>query len=313
MISIILPTYNRRELLVEAIHSILKQRFQDWELIVVDDGSTDQTQQLVRSLREDRIRCLYQPHKGVSAARNAGIEQARFPWITFLDSDDCWRPAKLQRQLEELERCPAYRVVHSDEIWIRRGRRVNPRKIHRKYGGWIYHRCLPLCTISPSSVLLHRTVLQEYGVFDETYPVCEDYELWLRLSAQLPILFLDEPLVVKQGGHAGQLSKSRWGLDRYRVRALIKTYRTLQLTPSQRVWTAAEIVRKATILCSGFQKRNKVEEAQCYRSIVRTWKREEHRWNSPFPVLHEYDGGGLPRKPCQPGALRARFVTKAGE
>ena len=178
----------------------------------------------MRFEQDPRIRHFYQEQRGVSAARNAGIGMSRYPWICFLDSDDQWRPAKLHRQLEELECYPHYQVVYTDEIWIRRGKRVNPRKIHRKYSGWIYHRCLPLCIISPSSILLHRSILEREGLFDETFPVCEDYEMWLRISSRQPILFLEEPLIVKVGGHPDQLSQSRWGLDRYRLQALVKIY-----------------------------------------------------------------------------------------
>ena len=271
MISIILPTFNRHPFLGLAIQSVLEQTFQDWELIVVDDGSQDESRQVIQALPDDRIHYFYQEHSGVSAARNAGIRRARHPWICFLDSDDYWKPAKLQRQLQELERRPQYQVIYTDETWIRRGRRVNPRKIHRKYSGWIYHRCLPLCIISPSSVLLHRSILEREGLFDEDFPVCEDYEMWLRISSRQPIFFLDEPLIVKVGGHPDQLSHSLWGLDRYRVQALIKIYSSSRLTPQQKFWTAGQIVEKLTILATGFANRGKSREAERYRRMIRDW------------------------------------------
>lgn len=272
MISIIIPTFNRREFLVRAIRSVVEQTFQNWELIVVDDGSSDESQQSVQRFRDKRIHYIFQKHCGVSSARNTGIRLARFPWICFLDSDDHWQPDKLQRQVEELERHPNYQVIYTDEIWIRRGRRVNPKKTHRKYCGWIYHRALPLCIISPSSVLLHRRVFEEEGLFDENFPVCEDYEMWLRVSSRRPIFLLKEPLIVKVGGHPDQLSRSLWGMDRYRVQALIKIYRSGRLTPQQKLWTAREIVRKATILSTGFAKRSKSEEAQRYRKIAEAYE-----------------------------------------
>ena len=271
MVSIIIPTFNRRQFLERAIQSVLEQTFQDWELIVVDDGSQDESRQAVQDLHDDRIHYLYQAHSGVSAARNAGIRLARHPWICFLDSDDHWKPAKLHRQLQELERRPQYQVIYTDETWIRRGRGVNPRKIHRKYSGWIYHRCLPLCIISPSSVLLHRGILEREGLFDEDFPVCEDYEMWLRISSRQPILFLDEPLIVKVGGHPDQLSRSLWGLDRYRVQALTKIYSSSRLTPQQKFWTAGQIVEKLTILATGFANRGKSREAAIYRRMIQDW------------------------------------------
>ena len=273
MVSVIIPTYNRRESLTRALASVLEQSFRDWEVLVVDDGSEDGSRQAIRRLRDSRIRYVHQENQGVSSARNTGIRLSRFPWISFLDSDDYWKPAKLERQLEALRHRRQYRVIYSDEIWIRRGRRVNPKKIHRKYSGWIYHRCLPLCIISPSSVLMHRQVFEEQGLFDEAFPVCEDYELWLRIASRHPLLFLREALIVKTGGHPDQLSRSLWGMDRSRVQSLIKTYRSNRLTPQQRVWTAREIVTKATILARGFQNRGKQPEALQYDNLRCEWQK----------------------------------------
>jgi len=277
LISIIIPTFNRGPFLARAIQSVLEQAFQDWELIVVDDGSEDESRAIVEEFQDHRIRHFYQEQRGVSAARNAGIGLSRYPWICFLDSDDQWRPAKLHRQLEELECYPHYQIIYTDEIWIRRGKRVNPRKIHRKYSGWIYHRCLPLCIISPSSVLLHRSILEREGLFDEDFPVCEDYEMWLRISSRQPILFLEEPLIVKVGGHPDQLSQSLWGLDRYRLQALIKIYSSGRLTPQQELWTARQIIEKLTILATGFANRGKPLEAEQYQKMIKDWSSRSSR------------------------------------
>ncbi|MGH9341927.1 MAG: glycosyltransferase family 2 protein [Acidobacteriota bacterium] len=279
MISIVIPSYNRREFLLKAVRSVIGQTFQEWELLVVDDGSTDGTAEPLEQFSDGRIRYHYQPRQGVSKARNSGVGLARFPWIAFLDSDDRWMPQKLQLQMEALKSRPVYRIAHTEEIWMRHGKRVNPKQIHRKYGGWIYHRCLPLCVISPSSAMIHRQVLEQEGLFDESLPVCEDYDLWLRICCRRPVLFLEKPLVVKYGGHAGQLSKSRWGMDRYRLRSLIGIYESGKLSPMQRVWTSAEIVRKAGILASGCRKRGKVEEAGRYEEMVERFISRERREN----------------------------------
>ena len=271
MISIVLPTHNRKEFLKRAIRSVTIQTFQDWELLVIDDGSEEPVGETVERFQDRRVHYVYQVNGGVSRARNNGIRLARFPWICFLDSDDSWRPDKLHRQLDALRSHPLYRITYSDEIWIRRGRRVNPKKIHRKYGGWIFHRCLPLCIISPSSVMIHRQVLEREGVFDESFPICEDYELWLRLACRWPVFFLEEPLITKVGGHADQLSKSDWGLDRHRLRALIKNYNAGHLSPQQALWTAREIARKAHILSTGFANRGKSVEALDYCRMVEEW------------------------------------------
>ncbi len=270
-VSIIIPTYNRAHVLGRAIRSVFDQRYPHWELLVVDDGSTDATVSLVEGLDDPRVRYLPIEHSGVSAARNEGIRQARHSWVTFLDSDDCWLPKKLERELAELHRCPDYRVVYTNEVWIRRGVRANQKNRHRKFSGWVFAKCLPLCIISPSSVLLHRDVLVQCGTFDESLPVCEDYDLWLRIAARFPVLFVDEPLIVKTGGHDDQLSRSLWGMDRYRLRALVRLYQSGWLTPAQRQATALEIGEKARILETGFEKRGKPEEAAAYRRIWRDW------------------------------------------
>lgn len=272
MVSVIIPTYNRERFLRHAVQSVLNQSFQDWELIIVDDGSTDGTAELVKTFRDSRIRYFYQSRQGVSAARNRGIRESDRPWLAFLDSDDRWEPGKLERQLEVLLDAPEFRIVYTDEIWIRNGRRVNQARRHRKFSGWIYHRCLPLCIISPSSIFIERTILERERGFDETLPVCEDYDLWLRITAQYPVLFLPEPLIVKYGGHSDQLSRSRWGLDRFRIRSMLNIYGSGLLTPQQKSWTASEIARKSDILAQGYRNRGKVREASGFFRIVSYWR-----------------------------------------
>lgn len=272
MVSIVIPTYNRETWLAGAIESVMRQGFRDWELLIVDDGSTDRSAEVVQRLADSRITYVRSEHRGVSRARNLGISLTHFSWICFLDSDDQWEPTKLERQIETLEDFPEYRVAYTNETWIRRGKRVSQRKKHRKYGGWIYHRCLPLCIISPSSVILHRNLLDREGCFDESFPVCEDYELWLRITARHPVLFLDEPLIIKHGGHDDQLSRSRWGFDIYRVAALLKALNSGTLTPSQDLLTRRELVKKAGILASGFRKRGNLAKAREYETLIHTWK-----------------------------------------
>ena len=256
-VSVIIPTYDRREVLPRALDSVLAQTSTPWELLVVDDGSADGTSSMLAE-RYPGVEVLEQPNRGVSAARNLGIAKARGEWIALLDSDDVWLPTKLERQLAALDAAPAHRLCHTEEIWIRNGRRVNQMKKHAKSGGHIYQKCLPLCCISPSSVLIHRSLFEDVGGFDESLPACEDYDLWLRVTARESVLFVDEPLIEKYGGHDDQLSRKHWGMDRFRIRALEKILSEGVLDANNEYETRLMLVRKLEILINGAKKRGTV-------------------------------------------------------
>ena len=226
-ISVVIPAFNRAHTLPRALDSVMRQTLQPEEVIVVDDGSTDGTADLLAT-RYPVVTCLRQTNQGVSAARNRAIRHAASAWIALLDSDDAWRPDKLARQCEALGDTN-YHLCHTDEIWIRDGRRINQKPWHAKSGGWIFQRCLPSCAISPSAALIHRSVFGSVGLFDETLPACEDYDFWLRVCARYPVQYVDEPLTIKYGGHADQLSRRYWGMDRFRVIALEKTINEIPL------------------------------------------------------------------------------------
>jgi len=264
-ISVIVPTFNRAWCLKETLQSVLNQSFDNYELIVVDDGSTDATADLVEALPGVRYERL-DIKRGVSHARNRGLERARGRYVCFLDSDDRWLETKLERQWLWMQKHPGCPACYTDEIWIRNGTRVNPAKKHRKYSGFIFQHCLPLCIISPSSIMLRREVLDRIGGFDEAMPACEDYELWLRLTAAYPVQFLEEALIVKYGGHDDQLSQRYWGMDRFRVYALEKILAGHALQGEAQRQVLEMLVEKCGILETGYRNRNKPEAADRFHA-----------------------------------------------
>lgn len=267
LVSIIIPTHNRGYCLRESIGSVLRQGYQNFELILVDDHSTDNTPELVKNfpgLNYIRLPARY----GVSKARNTGIKNAQGKYICFLDSDDLWMDQKLGLQVDWMESYPDRQVSYTDEIWIRHGVRVNPMKKHRKYSGNIFKYCLPLCIVSPSSVMLRSSIFEEVGDFDETLPACEDYDLWLRIASRYPIHFMKEKLIVKRGGHPDQLSRKYWGMDRFRVFALQKLIQNNGLNREYRQLSIKTLAEKCSVLHQGFLKREKTTEAGYYRSLA---------------------------------------------
>lgn len=271
--SVVIPVYNRRELIERAIGSVLLQIVAPREIIVVDDGSEDGMSDFVRS-QFPRVKVLTQQRSGVSAARNFGVVESQGEWIAFLDSDDEWLPAKIQMQEQWLQNNPEIRVCHCDEIWIRKGVRINPKIRHKKHGGWIFHHCLPLCVISPSAVVIHRDVFKEVGTFDETLPVCEDYDLWLRMTHRFEVGYIDQPLIKKYGGHDDQLSKAYVAMDRFRIRSLVKILENFTLTSEDRRQTLETLVEKLDVYINGARKRNKHTEIADHEAILTRYEEE---------------------------------------
>jgi len=278
MISVIIPTHNRASFLSEAIQSVLDQDlFQScqkdpsFEFWVIDDGSTDETEEVVHSFGA-KVKYFFQRHQGVSAARNQGISLSSGDFIAFLDSDDLWMTNKMRTQMSFMEAYPKRMACYTEEVWIRNGVFVNPRKKHQKYSGWIFDKVLPLCLLSLSSTLFRKEVFEVLGNFDENMPACEDYDLGIRLAQRFPVHLIDLPLIVKRGGHADQLSRQFWGMDRFRVYALEKALK-LDLTPEQERLVRNEIVKKCRILIQGFRKRNKREEERKYLLLVQKYQR----------------------------------------
>ncbi len=274
-VSVVIPTYNRGKRLLRAIASVLYQSYNNLEVIVVDDGSTDNTRELINSFFKNHI--IYIKHKqnrGVSAARNTGIRASKAPFIAFLDSDDYWFSEKLQSQMNFFAENPMAVACQSDEIWIRNGRRVNPGKRHIKPNGDIFKASLRLCLVSPSAVMIKKSLFDEIGLFDETLPACEDYDLWLRISCRYPIHLIKKPLLVKEGGHKDQLSTQYRSMDLFRIKSIVRLLRSKRLNVQQITLAMDELAYKCQIYSKGCIKRGRKDEGNFYRTLPKILKKE---------------------------------------
>lgn len=268
-VSIIIPTYNRAHLVVRAIQSVLKQTYQNFELIVVDDGSSDDTAVHLKSFIENKSIHFYQKENaGVASARNFGVTKARGQWLAFLDSDDEWLPHKLQEQINFLMCNHHLKIVYGEETWIRNGVRVNQKKHHKKSGGRIFEKCLEQCLIAPSSVLLERQLFDELNGFDERFVVCEDYDLWIKISSRHEIGFIERPLIVKYGGHDDQLSTKYFAMDMWRLKAMNNLLKTTVLAEEDQSALRKVMQTKGNILLNGYQKHGKTEDAEKVLQIL---------------------------------------------
>ena len=267
MVSVIIPTFNRSEKVVRAVSSVLNQDFRDFEVIVVDDGSIDNTHEALSKYMSAIKYIRQSENMGVSAARNRGIKSSIAPWIAFLDSDDYWLTEKLSVQIEYIDQNPNTVACQTEEIWIKNGRRVNPKKRHKKPSGNIFTQSLKLCLVSPSSVIIKRSLFEDVGLFDETLPVAEDFDLWLRISCRHPIHLIDKGLVVKEGGHDDQLSRQFSGMDRFRIKAIVRLVESGILSQDQTSQAMEELSIKCRIYGEGCVKRGKIQEGNFYLSI----------------------------------------------
>ena len=268
LISVILPTFNRSQSVGLAVESVLSQSFSDFELCVVDDASLDATKEVLDSF-EGAFESIHLPENGgVSKARNSGINATDSEWIAFLDSDDIWHNQKLEKQISAASERPDHFLHFTDEIWIRNGLRINPKRRHQKLEGWIFQPSLELCMMAPSTVMLKRELLEKCGLFDENLQVCEDYDLWLRITAHHQVALLNEALMTRHGGHADQLSRKYWGMDRFRVQSLKKILANVSLHKEDEIAARRVMRKKCKILLKGFRRRNKLDEVRYYESLL---------------------------------------------
>ncbi len=272
LISVIIPTFNRASYLPKAVESVISQTYKKWELIIVDDCSTDDSYFSVLPFMKDKRISYYTLKRdsgsfGVSYARNFGIGKSRGEFLAFLDSDDYWLPEKLEKQLDFMVKNCAD-ICQTEEFWLRKGKIVNPRKIHKKISGNIFEKSLLLCIVSPSAVMIKKSVFNEVGCFDENMPACEDYDLWLRASLRFEFGLLPEKLIVKRGGHDNQLSATP-ALDKYRIYSLLKIMKECNLSDENKDKLVKVLKEKIRIYLNGCFKRGKKEEIIYYSEILK--------------------------------------------
>lgn len=295
LVSVIIPTRDRAKLVSRAVASVLGQTHRALDVIVVDDGSTDDTRERLARHNDPRLRVLgHSLSRGVSAARNTGLAAARGQYLALLDSDDVWLPRKIERLLA-FARAKGYVICQNQEIWLRGGRRVNPGRTCEKLDGFFFEQALKRCLVSPSSVLFTRTLLATVGGFDEALPACEDYDLWLRTLLRYPVGLLDEWLTVRHGGRPDQLSASFVGLDLFRIRAMLKLLGGPGLTAWHRDCIMKELERKTAVYTRGCLKNGHPEEAERIRALVTAAQQSARATELGCPAL-------AAAAPCGPGS-----------
>jgi len=267
LFSVIIPTFNREQFLNIVLKSVLDQSFDDFELIIIDDGSTDQTEEIVKSFKDQRIVYQFQDNHGVAHARNQGLQVAKGRYIAFLDSDDKWVSQKLERVKNHIDQFPEFKIFHTEEIWYRGDELLNQKKKHKKPNGRVYQNALSLCCISISTAVISREVFDDVGTFDERLAACEDYDFWLRATHKYDVKLIEEYLTIKDGGRPDQLS-SQWGLDQYRIQSLAKMLASKQLNQEDYQLTYQELVKKCRIFASGARKRGREEQAKSLERLI---------------------------------------------
>lgn len=253
-LGVIIPVYNRYFSLRDAIESVFLQSIKPSEIIIINDGSSfNYTDYLSSYLPKIRLINL-SSNMGVSYARNAGIKASNSEYIAFLDSDDLFLSKKLEYQLNfMLEN--NYKISHTDEFWYRKDRWVNQCKTNVRYGGFILDKILDKCRVSPSSLMVHKSVFQDF-LFNENLKVCEDYEFCLRTACKYEIGYLNKKLIIKRAVEENSLSAGIKHIESIRLDILKNFYKEYEKVISNENKSAVlkEISRKEEIVKSGLIK-----------------------------------------------------------
>ncbi len=284
-ITVIIPTFNRDALLPQAVESVLTQTFPAAEIIVIDDGSTDDTARVIEKIAASSaipVIYLQQKNRGPAAARNLGVLQAGSDIIAFLDSDDSWHKKKLEIQFQALQECPEHLISHTGEKWYRRGKHLNQREKHLPKNGDIFEQCLALCAVGMSTVMVRKKLFDKYGLFNESLRCCEDYEMWLRVSQAEKFLLVARPLTVKNGGRSDQVSQQfRVGMDRFRIQALGQMLTNEMLSRQQFRAVYEMFITKCEIYGVGCIKHGNDREGEHYLRLASCVKEKRQLFKIP--------------------------------
>jgi glycosyltransferase involved in cell wall biosynthesis len=272
LVSVIIPTFNRKPFLARALNSVEWQTCTCAEVIIVDDGSTDGTEEYLESWKSQSslpVRYIKQSNKGPAAARNLGIAHAEYKYITFLDSDDHWSKRKIEKQLQKMLTNPDYLISHTKERWMRNGAHVNQKKKHLPRHGEIFKHCLDICTVSMSTVMIRKELFGLVGGFDQSFRCCEDYDFWLRVSCRYPFLLVDDSLTVKEGGREDQVSyQYQVGMNKLHIQAILNLLDQEVLDAGQIELARRELLKKAVIYGNGCIRHGRIEEGQKYLQLA---------------------------------------------
>lgn len=310
-VSVIVPTFNKKEQVREALQSVLDQKFQDIEILIADDGSTDGTPlalfkelgaqpeaiDVLAKMGNNSIRPFthafqcggitvqyhYGINRGLSTARNRGIKSARGEYIAFLEPDDFWAPHHLSELISHLKRNREVKVCRVSERLIREGKSRAPKHPANRTTGWLFEASLDSSLMSISTVICHRSCFSICGCFDENMPACEEYDLWIRISSHFPIGFLDCNSVTRRTPRPADSIRA-WNWDRFRVYALEKAFQSGHITPEQRYLVAQSIVLKCERLVEGFKRQKSDERSNFYERKRKRFTHEVRKLKSSMVV-----------------------------
>lgn len=255
---------------MEALKSVESQTYPYYEIIIVDDGSTDSTQHYLSTLKHPFILLRHSGKPGY--VRNKGFSAAKGDFITFLDSDDLWKPEKLEMQINFFKTHPDIKLCHTREIWERNGKIISQKTQKHRREGYIFNETLKKCIIGPSTVMLTRDLFTEAGMFHPELEIAEDYELWMRITSHHHVGYIETPLVLKRAGHDDQLSEKYGHIEYFRIKALASVINQELLTVPQQRDAIMEIIKKCRIYTHGCIKRGKFNEACEFMNLMEKFK-----------------------------------------